>query len=135
MDNVSRTMMAEYPTLSYSMGFMVDKTPIPDPCSFTGKESDLDTMGERDARGYLHRNRVATKHPLSIEYKNIPWGAITRICQLLTKDKFVFVFPDPFSNSGHSSIDAYAGDRSFTAVWSPGDQEWIGNLSVGIIEY
>lgn len=133
--SMARILMNDYPTMSYSMGFMVDNMPIPDPAGFTGKESDLDTMGERDANGYLHRNRVATKHPLSIEYKNVPWGIITRICGLLSSDKFTFRFPDPFNQLGYTDIEAYAGDRNFTAVWSPENQEWIGNLSVSIIEY
>ncbi len=44
-----RTIMTDYPYLSYTMGFMVGNMPIPDPSGFSGKESDLDTMGERDA--------------------------------------------------------------------------------------
>lgn len=131
----NRTMMTDYPYLTYKMGFLVGQLPIPDPSAFSGKESDLDTMGERDANGYLHRNRVATKHPLSIEYKNIPWGVITQICKMLMADKFSFTFPDPFSETGMSTIEAYAGDRDFTAVWSPVDSDWIGNLKVSIIEY
>ena len=127
--------MATERTLTYSLGFSVGNTPIPDPSSFSGKESDLDTMGERDATGYLHRNRVATKHPLSIEYKALPWTKITEICKLLMSDKFAFTFPDPFSDSGTSTITAYAGDRNFTAVWMPDDMEWIGDLKVSIIEY
>ena len=122
--------------LTYKMGFMIDDIKIPDPSAFSGKESDLDTMGERDATGYLHRNKVAMKHPMSIEYKNIPWAEIQRICQLMTKDKFKFVFPNPFSmDGGFTTIDAYAGDRDFSAVWSPSDGIWIGDLKVSIIEY
>ena len=135
MSSIQRSIMYDHPYLTYSMGFMVENMPIPDPSGFSGKESDLDTMAERDATGYLHRNRVATKHPMNIEYKNIPWGVITRICQLMMKDKFKFTFPNPFSQSGHVTIDAYAGDRDFSAVWSPEDQDWLGNLKVSIIEY
>lgn len=133
--NESRIITNDYPGLSYSMGFMIDNIPIPDPSGFSGKESDLDTMGERDAEGYLHRNRVATKHPMSIEYNNLPWGVITRLCQLMMKEKFSFVFPNPFTATGHMAIDAYAGDRDFSAVWAPAGQEWIGSLKVSIIEY
>ena len=86
--------------MSYSMGFKVGNTAIPDPSAFSGKESDLDTMGERDATGYLHRNRVATKHPLNLEYKNIPWSTILEIGSLLTNAKFSFTYPDPFSSTG-----------------------------------
>lgn len=135
MMSMTRVMANDYPTVSYDMGFMVDNMQIPDPTSFSGKESDLDSMGERDANGYLHRNRVATKHPLSIEYKNIPWGLITRISGLLMQEKFTFRFPNPFSIEGYTDIEAYAGDRNFTAVWSPEGQEWIGDLKVSIIEY
>lgn len=125
--------MVNYPT--YNMGFSVNGTAIPDPSSFSGKESDLDTMGERDATGYLHRNRVATKHPLSLEYANMPWEVIKTLCPLLMTDKFTFVYPNPFSSSGTTTIEAYAGDRDFSAVWMPTDGVWIGNLKVSIIEY
>lgn len=123
------------PYLTYTMGFKIGEVAIPDPAAFSGKESDLDTSGERDATGYLHRNRVATKHPLSIEYNNIPWENIVELCQLLMQDKFSFTFPNPFSAGGIMTVEAYAGDRDFTAVWSPEDGIWIGNLKVSIIEY
>lgn len=120
--------------LSYTMGFLVDDNPLPDPSAFSGKESDLDTMGERDAHGMLHRNKVATKHPLSIEYNNIPWSVITDICSLLRSEKFSFTYPDPWDNNPRT-IQAYVGDRDFEAVWSPVDSEWIGNLKFSVIEY
>lgn len=125
--------MANY--MSTSLGFKINGTSIYNPTSFSGKESDLDTMGERDANGYLHRNRVATKHPMSLEYKNVPWWSIVDLCQLMTRDKFSFTFPDPFSDSRTRTIEAYAGDRDFSAVWMPETGEWIGNLKVSIIEY
>ena len=120
--------------LTYVMGFKVESKAIPDPSSFSGKESDLDSMGERDAKGYLHRNRVATKHPLSLEYKNISWDTILEISALLKKAKFKFTYPDPW-NGGSKTITAYVGDRDFTAVWSPEGKEWIGNLKFSVIEY
>ncbi len=120
--------------LTYVMGFRIGTTAIPDPSSFSGKESDLDTMGERDATGFLHRNRVAVKHPLSIEYKNITWNTIMSISKLLKNDKFQFTYPDPW-NGGMSVITAYVGDRDFSAVWSPEDEEWIGDLKFSVIEY
>ena len=49
-----------HPTLTYKLGFSIDGTNIPDPSGFGGKESDLDTLGERDMLGDLHRNMVAT---------------------------------------------------------------------------
>ena len=69
-----------YPQYRYNMGFSINGEPIPDPSEFSGKESDLDTMGERDATGYLHRNMVATKYPVKLSYKNIPWDMLMLIC-------------------------------------------------------
>lgn len=132
---MSTSLNSNCPYLSYNMGFSIGNTLLPDPSSFSGKESDLDTMGERDALGYLHRNKVATKHPLNLEYKNLPWDVISEICGLLMQTKFNFTFPSPFSTSGSVTIEAYTGDRDFTAVWSPNDGQWIGDLKVSIIEY
>lgn len=128
------TSTAGTPSLSYSMGFKVGNTAIPDPSVFTGSESDLDTMGERDATGYLHRNKVATKHPLKLEYHGIPWATIMAVGGLLNSEKFQFTFPSPFAGS-LQTIDAYVGDRDFESVWNPEDRAWIGNLKFSIIEY
>lgn len=127
--------MLAHPLLTYKLGFKIGSTNIPDPTSFSGKESDLDTMGERDATGYLHRNKVATKHPVNLEYNNIPWAAIVALCGLMTSAQFQFTFPDPFSANQTRTITAYAGDRDFSAVFMPHQQEWYGNLKVSIIEY
>ena len=124
----------EWPQLPYRLGFAVGKTQIPDPAVFTGAESDLDTMGERDATGYLHRNRVATKYPLKLEYHNIPWAAIMDICALLKEDKFQFTFPSPFTGDWQT-IDAYVGDREFECVWATSPEEGIGKLKFSVIEY
>ena len=125
----------EYPPLRYEMEFAIDGKPIPDPAVFTGAESDLDTMGERDATGYLHRNMVATKHPLKIEYHNIPWALVIQICTLMRgKSQFQFTFPDPFRNN-KSTITAYVGDREFECVWAERYHAWLGNLKFSIIEY
>lgn len=126
--------MYEYPGPRYDMGFSINGVPIPDPSSFTGAESDLDTMGERDATGYLHRNMVATKHPLHFEYKNLTWDTIMRILPMLKGPKFTFTFPSPFTG-GFQTIEAYAGDRDFECVWKPSDRIGIGNLKFSVIEY
>ena len=124
-----------YPPLRFTMGFAIDGTLVPDPSVFTGSESDLDTLGERDATGYLHRDRVTDKHPLKIEYRNIPWALVTDICTLMNgKESFRFTDPDPF-RGGRTTMTAYAGDREFEAVWAPEEKYWLGNLKFSVIEY
>ena len=127
-------MAYELPALTYNLGFKVGNTAIPDPSVFTGAESDLDTMGERDATGYLHRNKVATKHPLKLEYHNIPWSTIMTLGALLNSAKFTFKYPSPFTGAV-ATMDAYVGDREFEAVWLPQGQVWVGNLKFSVIEY
>lgn len=119
--------------IRYDMGFMVNGTPLPDPSKFTGAVSDLDTMGKRDATGYLHRNRVATKHPLKLEYQNISWALICYICNLIKDDKFEFTYVDPAN--GQTTFDAYTGDREWDVVSAVKDSAPIGNLKFSVIQY
>lgn len=123
----------EYPAYRYEMGFMVGDTAIPDPKGFSGAVSDLDTLGKRDATGYLHRNKVATKHPLKLKYENITWAMIRNICSLMAAPKFQFTYPDPAV--GMKTIDAYVGDREWDVVAAVPGCEPIGNLNFSVIEY
>lgn len=118
----------------YSMGFSVNGEPIPDCSEFSGKESDLDTMGERDATGYLHRNMVATKFPLKLSYKNIPVEVADDICKKIRHDKFKFTWYSLY-HGGMYTMDAYVGDRDFEATWWPEGGVWLVNLSFSVIEY
>lgn len=122
-----------YAGLRYDMGFKIGTTSIPDPAGFTGAVSDLDTMGKRDATGYLHRKMVATKHPLKLKYQNIPWSLIQTICGLMASPKFRFTYPDPAR--GLSTIYAYVGDREWEVISAADGSEPIGNLSFSVIEY
>lgn len=123
--------MANY---RYTMGYKVGNTPIPDPTKFSGKDSDLDAEGSRDHTGYLHRNRVATKHPIKLEYENIGWDMIKTIMALLKDAKIQFTYPDPVD--GPTQIDAYVGDRDYECVRAPGEPSgWIGTLKFSVIEY
>lgn len=124
----------EYPPLKYSMGFSVNGEPIPDCSEFSGKESDLDTMGERDATGYLHRKKVATKFPLKMAYKAIPIEVADDICKLLRHDKFKFTWYSLY-HGGLYTMDAYVGDRDFEAVWWPEGGTYLVNLNFSVIEY
>ena len=124
----------EFVQRRFSMGFAVNGTPIPDPAEFSGKKSDLDTMGERDATGYLHRNMVATKYPLKLAYKNITWNQMMDICALLNAPKFNFTYPSPFTGTT-VTMEAYVGDRDFDTVWANPERAWLCNLSFSIIQY
>ena len=124
----------EYPALNYSMGFSVNGIPLPDCSEFSGKESDLDTMGERDATGYLHRKKVATKWPLKLSYKAIPVEVANDITRLIRSDKFMFTWYNPYYEE-LQTMEAYVGDRDFDAVWWPEGGVKLINLSFSVIQY
>lgn len=100
---------------SYAMGFKVGNTPIPDPSAWTATISDLDTFGERDLTGLLHRKRVATKQHHKLSYKNIPWDEAQTIIDLTSGESFSFRFMSPKTN-GFATITAYRGADTSTVV-------------------
>lgn len=118
----------------YDMGFKVNNVAIPDPTKFTGAVSDLDTMGKRDATGMLHRCRVATKHPLKMEYENIDWNMIMTICSRLSGASFQFTYQDPATGTLRT-MTAYTGDRSWEVVSAVPGKVPIGTLKFSVIEY
>lgn len=120
--------------LRYTMGFAIGSTQLPDPYSFSGMESELDTLNDRDATGELHYSKVATKHPLKVGYRNIPWSEIMAIGALLNADKFQFTYPSPFTGTT-ATMYAHAIDRNFEAVWAPETGDWLGNFTFSIEEY
>lgn len=118
----------------YQMGFEVDGTPIPDPSEFSGADSALDASGERDANGYLHRDMVATKHPLKIGWNALDWGMINFILPLVKDESFQFRYPDP-SIGTWQTIKAYAGDRAWDVKRILEDGTYVGSLSFSVIEF
>ena len=119
---------------TYNLGFAVNGMPLPDPTAFSGETSDLDLSAERDTTGLLHRDWVAQKVPVEIEWRNIGWDMCTNILQAVNTPQFEFTFPDP--NTGNTRTGTYyAGNRKWDAVWLPNGGEWIGTISFSVIEY
>lgn len=118
----------------YSMGFRVNDILIPDPATFSGAISDLDTSAERDATGMLHRCKVATKTPLKFGYNAIEWEMFKAIAALVSEDRFDFTFFSP-QTCQFETITAYVGDREWNAVWCPEDGAYLCDVTFSIIEY
>ncbi len=119
----------------YDMGFTINGVALPDPSSFTGAASDLDTLGVRDSSGDLRRNKVATKYHSKLEWKNITWDMIRYIGGLMAQgDRFRFGYIDAVA--GEQTIVAYCGDREWEAssCCDIESSQWIGTLKVSVIE-
>ncbi len=124
-------MIREY---NYTMGFTIDGIPIPDPSAFSGADSALDASGERDATGLLHRDLVAEKNPVKIEYNALDWTTMSSILRLLKgKEFFTFTYPDPCTQ-GLRTMTAYAGDRDWNVVFITQLNEYVGSLKFSVLE-
>lgn len=124
---------------STDMGLKVDGKALPDPSSFEGADSALDTSGERDMNGLLHRNMVATKHPLKLEWETVDWGMMNYILPKVRGESFSFTYPDPCSGE-MKTIKAYAGDRAWGVKRilvdeETGEKTYVGKLSFSVIEF
>lgn len=127
--------MSNVRTYNYDMGFKVNGTAIPDPSGFSGKDSALDASGDRDASGLLHRDMVATKQPLKIEWAALDWTMISTILPLVSGESFQFTFPDPNDAGGLRTMTAYAGDRDWDVQRIMETGEYVGKLSFSVIEF
>lgn len=150
--------MAKAPTINdgrgykYEMGFSADGQPLPDPSVFSGKRSALDSSGSRDANGLLHRNMVAIKNPIKLEYHSISYAMMEYILAALEPashpEYFSFIFPNPSKGDSEkqvmSEIKAYVGDRDWEvqqakAAASDANKDWklkyFGDLKFSVIEY
>lgn len=127
--------MSNVRTYKYEMGFAVNGTAIPDPSEYSGADSALDASGERDATGYLHRDMVATKHPLKLKWNAMDWTMMCSILSLLTGESFSFTYPDP-STGTSKTMTAYCGDREWNCelIMTP-NSEYVGSLSFSVIEF
>ena len=123
--------------VNYKMGIRVNGTPLPDPTSWKYQVADLDTEGSRDATGYLHRNRVASKMNYEFEWKALKWELLDNILKAVDEDKFNLVAPDPRNFRRQYSGDYYVGDRSGENHYYLVERPEIGlySLKLKFIEY
>lgn len=126
--------MAYIREYNYEMGFAVNGRALPDPAEYSGADSALDASGKRDATGALHRDMVATKHPLKLKWNAMDWDMISDILSQLLEETFQFTYPDPSSRT-LKTITAYCGDRDWDVqlITVPARQ-YVGTLSFSVIE-
>ena len=97
---------------SYKMGLKVGSFSLPDPSEWTYQVGDLDTSGNRDATGYLHRAYVATKVNYEFKWNGLEWEMLQNILAAVQNDKFTLTAPDPRVLNKQYKGSYYVGDRS-----------------------
>lgn len=105
---------AERKPMNYNdvMGFVVNGFRLPDPSDFTYQVGDLDTSGNRDATGLLHRAYVATKINFELSWNSLEWEKLQQILAAVNTPKFTLTAPDPRSFLDTYTGDYYVGDRT-----------------------
>lgn len=97
---------------NYEMGIKIGGVAIPDPSSWEYEVADLDLSGKRDATGYLHRERVATKVNYHFQWEALDWETLDKVLKAVSSDKFTLIAPDPRNFNAMWTGDYYVGDRS-----------------------
>ena len=97
---------------SFNMGIVANSVAIPDPAKWTYQVGDLDTSGNRDATGLLHRAYVATKINYEFSWNALEWEMLQLILAAVLHEKFTLRAPDPRSFNQMYTGDYYVGDRT-----------------------
>lgn len=108
---------------NYFMGIKVGSTNIPDVSEWSYQVGDLDTSGSRDAKGLLHRARVATKINYEFSWNSLEWEMLQTILSATTPAKFRLTAPDPRTFKGKYTGNYYVGDRTGKAQYFLPDGE------------
>ena len=95
-----------------SMGIKIDGDDIPDVSKWDYQIGDLDTSGNRDATGLLHRSRVATKINYEFSWNSLEWTMLQWILSHINAAKFQVTAPDPRTFQGVYTGNYYVGDRT-----------------------
>lgn len=105
---------------------------MPVPSTFSVSIEDIDGESERTADALLHRERLATKRKLEIEYKHLTQADSSKLLNAIQDVFFSVNYPDP--QLGMTTKTFYVGART-TPVYSylNGKPVW-ENMSFSFIE-
>ena len=122
---------------NYNLGIMVGQTPIPDPSEWKYQVGDLDTSGNRDANGLLHRAYVATKINYEFSWNSLEWEMLAVILRAVNTPEFTMTAPDPRTFTSTYTGKYYVGDRTGDAKYYLPDKEDKAQFSLKLkfIEY
>lgn len=85
---------------------------LPDPSEWNYQIGDLDTSGDRDATGLLHRAYVATKINYEFKWNALEWEKLQVILEAINHPEFTMTAPDPRDFRKTYTGQYYTGDRT-----------------------
>lgn len=122
---------------NYKLGIKVNNTPIPDPAKWAYQVGDLDTSGNRDATGLLHRAYVATKINYEFTWNALEWEMLNTILEAVQNPQFTLKAPDPRNFAQSYTGTYYVGDRTGDVLYflPNNDEKALCSLKLKFIEY
>ena len=122
---------------NYKVGLKVNDTYLPDPSKMSYQVGDLDTSGNRDATGLLHRAYVATKINYEVSWNAIDWEELEVILAAINTPQFTFTAPDPRTFQTTYTGQYYVGDRTGDVLYYLDEKPDISQYSLKLkfIEY
>ena len=110
----------------------IDNVQMPTPSSFNVGIQDL-SKAERNARGTLIMERIATKRKLEFSWKYLTREDLQTLLNAVSPVFFTVEYPDPVTNAVRSGT-FYAGDRSMGALdYQNGQIRWV-DVKFNVIE-
>lgn len=110
----------------------INGSQMPTPSDYKWGEMDL-SKAERNARGTLIKEIIATKRKLEMSWKYLPNDELQQLLQALSNNFFDVEFVDPHDNRTRTGT-FYAGDRSVGALdYINGVPRWV-DIKCNIIE-
>ena len=110
----------------------IDGWTIPTPSSYTVGIQDL-SKAERNAKGTMVKELIATKRKLEMTWKYLPNDQLSQLLQAVQENFFEVEYPDPQDGTMRTGT-FYAGDRKVGALdYRNGEIRWI-DVQFNVIE-
>ncbi len=102
----------------------IDSAQIPTPSTYQIGIQDL-SKAERNARGTMIVERIATKRKLELSWKYLDRGQLQQLLAAVSPVFFTVEYPDPQTNAVNTGT-FYAGDRTTGAMdYQGGLVRWV----------
>lgn len=108
----------------------VDGIAMPCPSAYTWGLNDISaSKSGRSDDSLMHKNRVAQKRKLALQWSGKDWATTAKILQAFNPEYIQITYPDMMSGK-YETRTFYVGDRSAPVKWW-----WVGNQRTESISF
>lgn len=112
----------------------VNGVSMPCPSSYTWGLQDVSAAKSgRSDDSVMHKNRVAQKRKLALQWKGKDWATTTKILQAFNPEYIQITYPDMMSGK-YETRTFYVGDRSAPVKWWWHGNQRTESISFDVIE-